>query len=155
VASRAGWGELVRLVLRIRHVRKVERLASPRQHGPRIQQACIMFALFRSSASPASVAHLLALGSHLVLSISTSSPASNILRPPRLFACGGERVADALHCPRIDSKLFSNDTHTGPPGAARAYLNSLRHLRSSLLRRLAPSGLEFTSEFARSIFWIS
>jgi hypothetical protein len=57
-------------------------------------------------------------------------------------ACGGERAADPLHCPGIDSELFGNDTHTGSPGAARAYLNSLRHLRSSLLRRLAPSGLE-------------
>ena len=41
------------------------------------------------------------------------------------------------------------------PGAARAYLNSLRHLRSSLLRRHAPSGTRIASEFARSIFWIS
>src|SRR5262249_13079568 len=81
----------------------------------------------------------LALGSHLVRSISTSSPASNILRPSRLFACGGERGADALHCPRIDSKLFSNDTHTGSPGAARAYPNSLRHLRPSLPRPYHPA----------------
>jgi hypothetical protein len=45
-------------------------------------------------------------------------------------ACGGERAADPLHCPAIDSELFGNDTHTGSPGAARAYPNSLRHLRS-------------------------
>src|SRR5262249_4164787 len=57
-------------------------------------------------------------------------------------ACGGERAADRLHCPGGESELFGNDTHTRAPGAARAYLSSLRHLRSSLLRRLAPSGLE-------------
>jgi hypothetical protein len=37
--------KLVRLFLRIRHVRNVERLASFRQRDPRIPQACIMFAL--------------------------------------------------------------------------------------------------------------
>src|SRR5262249_48181178 len=57
-------------------------------------------------------------------------------------ACGGERAADRLHCPGGDSELFCNATHTRSPGAARAYLSSLRHLRFSLLRRLAPSGLE-------------
>src|SRR5262249_33856713 len=54
-------------------------------------------------------------------------------------ACGGERAADPLHCPAIDSELFGNDTHTGSPGAARAYPNSLRHLRSSLPRRYHPA----------------
>ena len=29
-------------------------------------------------------------------------------------ACGGERAADPLHCPGIDSELFGNDAHTGP-----------------------------------------
>ena len=54
-------------------------------------------------------------------------------------ACGGERAADPLHCRGIDSELFGNDTHTGSPGAARAYPNSLRHLRSSLARRYHPA----------------
>ena len=54
-------------------------------------------------------------------------------------ACGGERAADPLHCRGIDSELFGNDTHTGAPGAARAYPNSLRHLRSSLARRYHPA----------------
>src|SRR5262245_28215582 len=54
-------------------------------------------------------------------------------------ACGGERAADPLHCPGIDSELFGNATHTGPPGPARAYPNSLRHLRSSLPRRYHPA----------------
>jgi hypothetical protein len=49
--------ELLRLFLRICHVRKIERLASFRQRDPRIPQACIMFA-WGLSASCASVAHL-------------------------------------------------------------------------------------------------
>src|SRR5215813_1616053 len=54
-------------------------------------------------------------------------------------ACSGERAADPLHCPGIDPELFGNDTHTGSPGAARAYPNSLRRLRSSLARRYHPA----------------
>ena len=30
-------------------------------------------------------------------------------------ACVGERAADPLHCPGIDSKPFGNDPYTGPP----------------------------------------
>ena len=28
-------------------------------------------------------------------------------------ACGGERAANPLHCPGIDSELFGNDAHRG------------------------------------------
>jgi hypothetical protein len=85
--------ELVRLFLRIRHIRNVERLASFRQRDPRIPQACIMFALLgivcflRQRCAPGRRFPCgLALGSHLVLSISTTSPAaSTILLPLRIY----------------------------------------------------------------------
>jgi hypothetical protein len=35
-----------------------------------------------------------------------------------------ERAADALHCPRIDSKLFRNDAHTGPPRSRQGLTDS-------------------------------
>jgi hypothetical protein len=85
--------ELVRLFLRIRHIRNVERLASFRQRDPRIPQAYIMFALLgivcflRQRGAPGRRFPCgLALGSHLVLSISTTSPpASTILLPLRIY----------------------------------------------------------------------
>src|SRR6516165_6402261 len=57
-------------------------------------------------------------------------------------ACGGARAADPLHSPGIASGLFGNDTHTGLPGAARAYPNSLRHPALFPCAPLSPSGLE-------------
>src|SRR5215831_19402752 len=35
-----------------------------------------------------------------------------------------ERAADALHCPGIDSKLFGNDAHTGPPRSRQSLTDS-------------------------------
>src|SRR5262245_13823047 len=50
-----------------------------------------------------------------------------VLRPQRLgdddaYAVG--RAADALHCSRIDSKLFRNDAHTGPPRSRQGLTDS-------------------------------
>jgi len=52
---------LARLFVRIRYVRKIERLASLRQRDPRIAQAFIMFALLGVVFPCASVAHLAAV----------------------------------------------------------------------------------------------
>jgi hypothetical protein len=80
-------------ILRIRHIRNVERLASFRQRDPRIPQAYIMFALLgivcflRQRGAPGRRFPCgLALGPHLVTSISTTSPpASTILLPLRIY----------------------------------------------------------------------
>jgi len=37
---------------------------------------------------------------------------------------GRERAADPLHCPRIDSELFGNDAHTGPPRSRQGLADS-------------------------------
>jgi hypothetical protein len=80
-----------RLFFRIRHVRKIERLASFRQRDPRITQAFIMFALLGgSSSSCASVAHLAAV-SHaawLLLRMWCFS----------IFSTSRAMVAPGLHC---------------------------------------------------------
>jgi hypothetical protein len=50
-----------------------------------------------------------------------------VLRSSRLGhddAYAVERAADALHCPRIDSKLFLNDAHTGPPRSRQGLTDS-------------------------------
>jgi len=83
----------LRLVLRLRHVRKVEGLASFRQRDPRIAQAGIVFALFgivcflsQSCASGGRFPCGLALRSHLVLPRFTASPPERpILRSPRIL----------------------------------------------------------------------
>jgi hypothetical protein len=66
--------KLVRLFLRIRHIRNAVRLASFRQRNPRISQACVMFPLLgvvcflRQCCAPGGRFPCgLALGSHLVL----------------------------------------------------------------------------------------
>jgi hypothetical protein len=68
------------LILRIRQIRNVVRLASFRQRDPRSPQACIMFALLgvvcflrQRCASGGRFPCVLALGSHLILPISTTS----------------------------------------------------------------------------------
>src|SRR5262249_1127608 len=111
-----------------------ERLASPCQCRPRIPQACIMFALVgivcflrQRCALGGRFPRGLTLGSHLVLSISTSSPpASNILRPPRLycelvsltFSCGRKnRGAEPWHRPL--ARLPQNEKLGRSGGEAR------------------------------------
>jgi hypothetical protein len=83
--------------LRIRHVRKIERLASFRQRDPCIPLARIMFALLgivgflrQRCALRGRFPCGLALASHLVRSISTISP----LR--RRFGNGGELLAASI-----------------------------------------------------------
>jgi hypothetical protein len=46
-------------------------------------------------------------------------------------AWGGERAADPLHCPGIDSELFGNDAHTGPPRSRQSLADSLFECRSN------------------------
>jgi hypothetical protein len=82
--------ELLRLFLRIRHVRKIERLASLRHRDPRIPQAGIVFALQgivcflgQRCAFRRRFPRDLALGSHLVVHFDYLAPRSTILRPPR------------------------------------------------------------------------
>src|SRR5215831_11330629 len=79
------------LVFRIRHVRKIERLASFRQCDPRIAQAFIMFALLgvvfflRQRCAPGSRFPCgLALASHVVLF--------------SIFSTSRAMVAPGLHC---------------------------------------------------------
>jgi hypothetical protein len=42
-----------------------------------------------------------------------------------------ERAADALHCPRIDSKLFRNDAHTGAPRSRQGLTDSFFECRGN------------------------
>jgi hypothetical protein len=51
-------------------------------------------------------------------------------------ACAGERAADPLHRPRIDSELFGNHTHTGP---ARSGQLDLKFETATFERTLVPS----------------
>jgi hypothetical protein len=53
--------------------------------------------------------------------------------------------------PGIDSELFGNDTHTGSPGAARAYPNSLPPALFPCAP-LSPSGLELRANSIGAFF---
>jgi hypothetical protein len=81
----------VRLFLRIRHIRNAVRLASFRQRDPRISQACVMFPLLGVVCFLRQCFALgrrfpcgLALGSHLVASISVRAPPRPIIAPGEL-----------------------------------------------------------------------
>jgi hypothetical protein len=50
---------------------------------------------------------------------------------------GDERAADALHCPGIDSELFGNDAHTGPPRSRQGLTDSFFECGGN---RRAPEG---------------
>jgi hypothetical protein len=88
--------KLVRLFLRIRHIRNAVRLASFRQRDPRISQACVMFPLLgvvcflRQCCAPGGRFPCgLALGSHLVLPhFDYHSLTSCIMRSPRILRAG-------------------------------------------------------------------
>jgi hypothetical protein len=53
-----------------------------------------------------------------------------------------ERAANALHCPRIDSKLFRNDAHTGAPRSRQGLTDSFFECRGNWG---PPEALSFTS----------
>src|SRR5215813_10846155 len=59
--------------------------------------------------------------------------------PERVAAKGR---ADPLHCPRIDSELFGNDAHTGPPRSRQGLADSFFQYRGNRGRpRRLPSPL--------------
>ena len=98
--------QFVGLFLRIRHVRKIERLASFRQRDPRIPQPFIMFTLLRivrflrqRCAPGGRFPGALALGSHRSFPFQLSPPQNTILRPPRI-SC--EQVSLTFPCERKD-----------------------------------------------------
>jgi hypothetical protein len=109
------FGEEIGLLFRrVRYVRKIERLASFCQRDPRIPQACIMFALLgivcflRQRCAPGGGFPCgLALGSHLVLSISTTSPLNHYVatHPESAASCclslflADEKFAEPLRGP--------------------------------------------------------
>jgi hypothetical protein len=116
---------LARLFVRIRYVRKIERLASFRQRGPRIPQACIMFTLSRvicflrqrcASGGRFPGGLTLGSGSHPVLS--TSSATQAILRPSRTNASwchsiflAEEKIAEPLGRPQdVIERPYRPDT---------------------------------------------
>ena len=147
--------ELTHLRVRILHIRNLERLAPSSQRDPRIPQACIMFALLgivcllRQRGTPGGRFPCgLALRSHLVLSISTSSPSRSRYSEMR-----------RLLLPQSHSGLFGESREPrAVPDCLRCGRRTLAFLIPSTWPRLPDGGPSFapdvrnnlgTSEFPR------
>jgi hypothetical protein len=119
--------ELVRLSLRIRHIRNVERLASFGQRDPRIPQACIMFAFLgivcflRQRCAPGGGFPCgLALGSrkHYIVSTANYCELASLTFRRRRKDCGAalaflatglSRTADRTRLPKTEAGRHAMD----------------------------------------------